>query len=224
MLTKDTFIEKLCRIMSIDAGEYKHLTEVRGMRPVRAAMRLGAVENVAQLLAPLKLAISAEEINEAYDGQVRSCERSQEVGPFYESMGVGCIYSQNYRNLVNLGTGDVVEETYGFQRMVVDELLQSEFDITNEWNHPILYPSYKFYGIEPSIDTATLFNKIVKLASWGFKFCPLEFDKEVYTPQHPFELKGFPIMSNRANTSMVGLKPTPSSIPEIKCFMYIHSK
>jgi hypothetical protein len=76
---KHTFLEKdlfviVANIMKIDVLAWRDLVDGRGMRPVKAAIKLGAAANIAQLVGDLRLAVTAEDINTVYaDVPSRSC-------------------------------------------------------------------------------------------------------------------------------------------------------
>lgn len=96
----------------------------RGTRPVKAALKLGADVQTAQLVASLQLAISAEEVDIVYaDERTRSCMVGASVGKFYHAHGVGVIHAPNYRRLVGLETGVLAPRGYGFHGAKVDDLL-----------------------------------------------------------------------------------------------------
>ena len=93
----------ICKIINVDYKDFSYLVNERGVRPVKAAIRLGASPEIAQIFAGLKLATTAEEITAVYKNDaVKSCMTGKDVGPFYVANGIGCIYSNNYRCLVCL--------------------------------------------------------------------------------------------------------------------------
>ncbi len=52
----------ICKILNINIEEFNNLITGRGMRPVKAAIRLGAEPEKAEIFATLKIAKTAEEI------------------------------------------------------------------------------------------------------------------------------------------------------------------
>lgn len=96
----------------------------RGTRPVKAALKLGADIQLAQLVGSLQLATSVEEIDTVYaDERTKSCMVGYNVGEFYSAHGIGVIHAPNYRRLVGLETGVLAPRGYGFHGYKVDDLL-----------------------------------------------------------------------------------------------------
>lgn len=125
---KDLY-EILGKIMGIDATAWRNLVDGRGMRPVKAAIKLGASGDIAQLVGDLKLAVTAEEIDTVYaDDRCKSCMTGCKVGRFWEINGVGVIYAPNFRLLVGLVTKGLNPQAYGFKGDTVHDLLEPFFD------------------------------------------------------------------------------------------------
>ena len=125
---KDLY-EILGKIMGIDATAWRNLVDGRGMRPVKAAIKLGAEANVAQLVGDLRLAVTADEIDTVYaDDRCMSCMTGCKVGRFWEINGVGVIYAPNFRLLVGLVTKGLNPQAYGFKGDTVHDLLEPFFD------------------------------------------------------------------------------------------------
>ena len=125
---KDLY-EILGKIMGIDATTWRNLVDGRGMRPVKAAIKLGAKADIAQLVGDLKLAVTAEEIDTVYaDERCKSCMTGCKVGRFWEINGVGVIYAPNFRLLVGLVTKGLNPQAYGFKGNTVHDLLEPFFD------------------------------------------------------------------------------------------------
>jgi hypothetical protein len=113
----------IANLLSIDPEAFQAAV-TRGTRPVKAALKLGADIQMAQLVAALQLATSAEEIDTVYaDQRTKSCMVGYNVGEFYSAHGIGVIHAPNYRRLVGLETGVLAPRGYGFHGEKVDELL-----------------------------------------------------------------------------------------------------
>ena len=125
---KDLY-EILGKIMGIDATAWRNLVDGRGMRPVKAAIKLGAKADIAQLVGDLRLAVTAEDIDTVYaDERCKSCMTGCKVGRFWEINGVGVIYAPNFRLLVGLVTKGLNPQAYGFKGNTVHDLLGPFFD------------------------------------------------------------------------------------------------
>ena len=122
-------------IMNIDVDSWLNLVEVRGMRPVKAAIKLGANITTAQLVGDLKLATGAAAINKVYaDKRCMSCMTGCKVGAFWANNYVGVIHSPNFRLLVGLETRGINPRSYGFKGEKVHALLEPFF---NEKEFPV---------------------------------------------------------------------------------------
>ena len=116
-------------IMNIDVDSWLNLVEVRGMKPVKAAIKLGANVTIAQLVGDLKLATGAAAINKVYaDERCMSCMTGHKVGSFWANNYVGVIHSPNFRLLVGLETRGINPRSYGFKGEKVHALLEPFFD------------------------------------------------------------------------------------------------
>lgn len=87
------------QILSINATTF-HTGLQQGRKPVKLACQLGASYDASELLAPLKLATTAEQIDEAYASPVKSCMQGKPVGRYYAQLGVQCLHSSNFRALI----------------------------------------------------------------------------------------------------------------------------
>lgn len=74
----------------------------KGRKPVKLACALGASYDAAEIIAPLRLATTADEINAAYSRGSQSCMAGKPVGAYYAALGVYCLHSDNFRALVLL--------------------------------------------------------------------------------------------------------------------------
>lgn len=124
----------ICSILNIRFDDFVSLVETRGMKPTKAAIRLGADPREAQLFAGLKLATTAKEIDEVYSNtNVLSCMQGQNVGKFYEANDFGVIYSDNFRCLINIKTGALVRSNhrttfgYGYHRDQICHVLAEHY-------------------------------------------------------------------------------------------------
>jgi hypothetical protein len=98
-----------------------------GAKPVKAATQLGADPRLAELLATLQLATTAAEIDHAYTF-AQSCMHGQSVGYFYQSLGMQCLWSHNFRVLVNpaaLNGEFFCRSAYGFAAEKVMSILET---------------------------------------------------------------------------------------------------
>ena len=95
----------------------------KGQKPSKLAIKLGANQTHAQYFAGLKLAISAEEINEAYASHIRSCMTDEPVGEFYAMNGIGVIWGPQFRILVNTSNGVLGSSSYGMDRDYIHPIL-----------------------------------------------------------------------------------------------------
>ena len=151
---KHTFLEKdlfviVANIMKINVLAWRDLVDGRGMRPVKAAIKLGAAANIAQLVGDLRLAVTAEDINTVYaDDRCKSCMTGHRIGKFWEDNDVGVIYAPNFRLLVGLVTKGLNPHAYGFKGDKVMDLLEEhfntkEFPVTSEYVWRTVNVAYK---------------------------------------------------------------------------------
>ena len=124
----------ICAILNISEQDFTRLVKERGMKPTKAAIRLGADPREAQLFAGLKLATSAQHIDEVYaNTNILSCMQGQNVGKFYEANDFGVIYSDNFRCLINVKTGALVRSNhrstfgYGYHRDQICHVLAEHY-------------------------------------------------------------------------------------------------
>jgi len=94
-----TIITAISQILSINADRF-HTGLQQGRKAVKLACSLGASYAAAELLAPLKLATTASQIDEAYASPVKSCMQGKPVGRYYAQLGVTCLHSPNFRALI----------------------------------------------------------------------------------------------------------------------------
>ena len=116
-------------IMGIEVNAWRSLVDDRGMKPVKAAIKLGSNATTAQLVGDLKLATGADAINKVYaDERCMSCMTGHKVGSFWANNYVGVIHSPNFRLLVGLETRGINPRSYGFKGEKVHALLEPFFD------------------------------------------------------------------------------------------------
>lgn len=116
-------------IMGIEVNAWRSLVDIRGMKPVKAAIKLGSNATTAQLVGDLKLATGAAAINKVYaDERCMSCMTGCKVGSFWANNYVGVIHSPNFRLLVGLETRGINPRSYGFKGEKVHALLEPFFD------------------------------------------------------------------------------------------------
>lgn len=89
----------LAQALGIDPSAFQ-AGIAKGRKPVKLACTLGASYDAAEILAPLHLATTADEINTAYSKANQSCMAGKPVGAYYAALGVSCLYSDNFRALV----------------------------------------------------------------------------------------------------------------------------
>lgn len=92
-------LTQIAQILPIDPHQF-HTQLTKGRKPVKLACSLGASYEAAEILAPLKLAITPGQIDEAYASPVKSCMQGKPVGRYYAQLGVTCLYSANFRALI----------------------------------------------------------------------------------------------------------------------------
>lgn len=120
--------ENLNQIIATECGvsldDWRALVDGRGMRPIKALIKLGADPKIAQAIGDLKLAVTADEINVAYNTNVKSCMTGDEVGEYYQANQIGCIWSAKYRRLIGLTNKIVAPRSYGEYMYVIDKILR----------------------------------------------------------------------------------------------------
>ena len=94
-----TILTAISAVLSINADRF-HQGLRQGRKAVKLACSLGASYEAAELLAPLKLAVTADQIDEAYASPVKSCMQNRPVGRYYAQLGVQCLHSSNFRALI----------------------------------------------------------------------------------------------------------------------------
>jgi len=94
-----TILAQIAQILAIPAPQF-HQGINQGRKPVKLACSLGASYEAAELLAPLTIAVTADQIDEAYASPVKSCMQNKPVGRYYAQLGVTCLYSANFRALI----------------------------------------------------------------------------------------------------------------------------
>lgn len=167
----------IAQILNINEQEFTALVEGRGMRPVKAAIRLGAEPDKAQIFAGLKIATTVSEIDAVYANEnVRSCMTGNAPGQFYHDNGIGVIYSNNYRCLVNIKTSSLAIRHgwsgYGYHRDVISPILLQFLSGKKFWNKAttcemVEYGTGRFH-YKPSVNAHIYGWKIVGV-NGGFK-------------------------------------------------------
>lgn len=94
-----TILTAIAQILAIPATTF-HTGINQGRKAVKFACSLGASYEAAEILAPLTIAITAEQIDEAYASPVKSCMQGRPVGRYYAQLGVQCLHSSNFRALI----------------------------------------------------------------------------------------------------------------------------
>ncbi len=165
----------IAKILKINVRDFETLVNVRGMRPVKAAIRLGAEPEKAQIFAGLKLATTASEIDAVYANEnVRSCQTGNAPGQFYSDNGIGVIYSNNYRCLVNPKTNSLAIRHgwsgYGYHRDVISPVLLQYISGKKFWNKTttcemVEYGTGRFH-YKPSVNAHIYGWKIVGVGGY----------------------------------------------------------
>lgn len=123
-----TILTQIAQILAIPATTF-HTGINQGRKAVKLACSLGASYDAAEILAPLKLATTASQIDEAYASPVKSCMQNRPVGDYYAQLGVQCLHSSNFRALVMPHPTTpgiwVTPRTYGVHALRVTRLLSS---------------------------------------------------------------------------------------------------
>lgn len=137
------FYQSISKLMGIDADEFIYLKE-KGVRPVKAAIKLGAAPFMAEVLAGLTVTWSIRGINEVYaDTNILSCMTGKSVGKFYHANDIGVISGNNFRMLVNK-QGMVANRAYGFKgEHIRNILLDSDFLIASNYIFPCDIEEYE---------------------------------------------------------------------------------
>ncbi len=163
----------ICKIINVDYKDFSYLVNERGVRPVKAAIRLGASPEIAQIFAGLKLATTAEEITAVYKNDaVKSCMTGKDVGPFYVANGIGCIYSNNYRCLINLTTKSLCDKGYGYHRDIITSEMRKYFTSDNFIsNNEIIKEEYESAEILKVIRTP-----IYSISYYGWEIKEIKFN------------------------------------------------
>lgn len=170
-MSSSMFLNKIiCSSLGINLESFIKKVN-KGMRPVKAAISLGADSNLASIVAVLKLATTAEEINLAYSQEgARSCMTGELVGTFYASNKIQCIWSPNFRVLYNPTTKVACGSSYGFHRDILrpllkkhlemnsDSFLECQEELTYEMQLRHLRSNFKSYSLKSNI---IIFDKLV---------------------------------------------------------------
>lgn len=179
----------ICELLEINQVSFEALLS-KGMRPVKAAVRLGANRIKAEVLSGLKVEWSIEGINKVYaDENILSCMTDQKVGDFYYANNIGVMYGNNFRMLVNK-QGSIAKRAYGYKgQFIRDLLLNSENIYAADSLFPcnVEYQAYVdsiysgYYLITATIKPNTQHFQ----ASWFMNDAPLS---EVYGKDTRYEL------------------------------------
>lgn len=122
MLTLNQLVAKA---VNVDVEAYESLL-TRGTKPTKALFRLGVDQQLAGMIGTLKIATTAEEINEVYANEgVKSCMTGLNVGEFYNFFNISVIYNDRYRCLVNLKKEWKSSRGYGILCYQLDDLLST---------------------------------------------------------------------------------------------------
>lgn len=157
----------ICNILNINYHDYDNLISKRKMGAVKAAVRLGADSNIAQIFAPLKLAMTSEEIIKAYSTPVRSCMSNDiTVGDFYSTNQIYCIWSECFRVLYNPKTNIILDSSYGFHRDIVMKELSKQITVSEDNFLPIFS---KEIIEKVSVTTAILSFAVPKISNIPFR-------------------------------------------------------
>lgn len=94
-----TILTAISAVLNIPASQFQDGIN-QGRKAVKLACSLGASYEAAEMLAPLRLAVTAGQIDEAYASPVKSCMQNRPVGQYYARLGVQCLHSASFRALI----------------------------------------------------------------------------------------------------------------------------
>ena len=145
----------------------------KGQKPSKLAIKLGANQTHAQYFAGLKLAISAEEINEAYASHIRSCMTDKPVGEFYAMNGIGVIWGPQFRILVNTSNGVLGSSSYGMDRDYIHPILSDSG----------LFSNGEFYNNSWIIFIESIYKKSPEdIDMVRIHYSPIIYNQETFIP------------------------------------------
>ena len=164
---ENKLLEIKAKILEIDLESFQAELS-RGTKPTKAALKCGADETLAQLIAPLRFAVSKGEIDAAYRS-VKSClSGDNTIADFCIKHGLFVLCSPNYRVLFNPRTMHAARMSYGFSAehvqdhlskfITFDGVILDEGDIVK----PVLGFETKLVEIlrQPFIETMTVLGDI----------------------------------------------------------------
>lgn len=130
MYDQEAVNKLICKLLDINFVKYQQKVS-KGMRPVKAAIFLGAPVTLAEAVAPLQIAITAEDINYAYTQKnALSCMSNELVGAYYELNNISCLWTPNFRVLYNQDSKTFLGRSYGTHRDIILELLQQHYKVS----------------------------------------------------------------------------------------------
>ena len=128
-LNKDTimsnFVSLMINLLNVQQPELYTTELARGTKPGKAARKAipNCAPEVLEVFGSAKLAVTVDEINEAYSTPVKSCMQSKPVGNYFSSVGIAVIWTSNFRILVQLADMRPVARGYGFHGAKAEHIL-----------------------------------------------------------------------------------------------------
>lgn len=121
----NNFVSLMIKLMQIQKPELYISELARGTKPGKAARKAMATctPEVLEIFGSATLAVTVDEINEAYSTSVKSCMQGYPVGEYYSLNKIGVIWTNNFRILVRLSDLSPVSNAYGFHSSKAEQYL-----------------------------------------------------------------------------------------------------
>ena len=124
-MTANKFNCLIAEILQLQNKDLYAAEICRGTKPGKAARKAipNCAPEVLEVFGSAKLAVTVDEINEAYSTPVKSCMQSKPVGNYFSSVGIAVIWTGNFRILVQLADMRPVAGGYGFHGAKAEHIL-----------------------------------------------------------------------------------------------------
>lgn len=121
------FVSLMINLLNIQKPELYTTELARGTKPGKAARKAlpACSPEALEIFGSAKLAVTVEEINEAYSTAVKSCMQNKPVGNYFSSVGIAVIWTGNFRILVQLEDMRPVAGGYGFHGAKAEALMEA---------------------------------------------------------------------------------------------------
>ena len=117
----------IATVCNVDVADFEYYLE-KGTKPTKVLTRLGVEPNLVSSVGGLKLATTADEINEVYANKaIKSCMTKEPVGKFYEANGIAVLHTKAFRVLVGINGQGIAPRGYGYQNTSVYPLIKDYF-------------------------------------------------------------------------------------------------